>query len=448
MKLEYEGVFFIGWVIRFVIFQQVSDYRFKRIYLFTIPIIFTFVEYFFYDVVFWCEFFFLPIIVLFIKTKKNWSLIQSLFYCFFTLTIFEIVSSLSSLYFQFVFRISEVTLNNNVWLDWIPTLLSFPLYVLFLKLVRIDLNTFSREIKNDKLTRVVYLFTITMILYYISNYILLCIPTLEYAGWISFNIEDIYINRVIIYSYFPIFLGFLLYIQYLVKENINRELEKIKDSQISSMSIYSKHIESLYKEIKSFRHDYTNILVSLNESIKNRDIDGIESIYNSVLLDSDKTFYNTHYDIANLVNLDNLAMKSIISAKMFEAQSKQIRLSIEIEKVIKAPSGIDLIELLKILAIFLDNAIEASLESSSPEISFVYFQEENRKIMIIENSTKQEKINTKVIFNYGYSTKGSSRGVGLANVYEIISTYSRVYLKTYSNQYKFRQELVFEDKKE
>ena len=214
------------------------------------------------------------------------------------------------------------------------------------------------------------------------------------------------------------------------------------------MSIYSKHIESLYKEIKSFRHDYTNILVSLNESIKNRDIDGIESIYNSVLLDSDKTFYNTHYDIANLVNLDNLAMKSIISAKMFEAQSKQIRLSIEIEKVIKAPSGIDLIELLKILAIFLDNAIEASLESSSPEISFVYFQEENRKIMIIENSTKQEKINTKVIFNYGYSTKGSSRGVGLANVYEIISTYSRVYLKTYSNQYKFRQELVFEDKKE
>lgn len=448
MKLEYEGVFFIGWVIRFVIFQQVSDYRFKRIYLFTIPIIFTFVEYFFYDVVFWCEFFFLPIIVLFIKTKKNWSLIQSLFYCFFTLTIFEIVSSLSSLYFQFVFRISEVTLNNNVWLDWIPTLLSFPLYVLFLKLVRIDLNTFSREIKNDKLTRVVYLFTITMILYYISNYILLSIPTLEYAGWISFNIEDIYINRVIIYSYFPIFLGFLLYIQYLVKENINRELEKIKDSQISSMSIYSKHIESLYKEIKSFRHDYTNILVSLNESIKNRDIDGIESIYNSVLLDSDKTFYNTHYDIANLVNLDNLAMKSIISAKMFEAQSKQIRLSIEIEKVIKAPSGIDLIELLKILAIFLDNAIEASLESSSPEISFVYFQEENRKIMIIENSTKQEKINTKVIFYYGYSTKGSSRGVGLANVYEIISTYSRVYLKTYSNQYKFRQELVFEDKKE
>ena len=402
-------------------------------------------EYFFYDIVFWGEFFFLPLIVLFIKTKKHWSWVQSLFYCFFTLAIYEIFSSLSSLYFQFVFKIPETTLENNVWLDWIPTLSSFPLYVLFLKLVRIDLNTLSREIKNNKLTKIVNLFTMTMILYYTSSYILLSIPTLEHASWISFNIEDIYINRVIIYSYFPIFLGFLLYIQYLVKENINRELEKIKDSQISSMSIYSEHIESLYKEIKSFRHDYTNILVSLNESIKNRDIDGIESIYDSVLLDSDKTFYNTHYDIANLVNLEDLAMKSIVSAKMFEAQSKGIRLSIEIEKVIKAPASIDSIDLLKLLAIFLDNAIEASLESASPELSFVYFQEENRKIMIIENSTKQERINTKAIFNYGYSTKGNGRGIGLANVYEILSTYSRVYLKTYSNEYKFRQELVFED---
>lgn len=71
MKFEYEGVFFIGWVIRLVIFQQVSDYKFKVRHLFIIPILFTLVEYFFYDIVFWGEFFFLPLIVLFIKTKKT-----------------------------------------------------------------------------------------------------------------------------------------------------------------------------------------------------------------------------------------------------------------------------------------------------------------------------------------------------------------------------------------
>ena len=71
MKFEYEGVFFIGWVIRLVIFQQVSDYKFKVRHLFIIPILFTLVEYFFYDIVFWGEFFFLPLIVLFMINCKN-----------------------------------------------------------------------------------------------------------------------------------------------------------------------------------------------------------------------------------------------------------------------------------------------------------------------------------------------------------------------------------------
>ena len=69
MKFEYEGVFFIGWVIRLVIFQQVSDYKFKVRHLFIIPILFTLVEYFFYDIVFWGEFFFLPCFIH--KNKKT-----------------------------------------------------------------------------------------------------------------------------------------------------------------------------------------------------------------------------------------------------------------------------------------------------------------------------------------------------------------------------------------
>lgn len=72
-------------------------------------------------------------------------------------------------------------------------------------------------------------------------------------------------------------------------------------------------------------------------------------------------------------------MKSIVSAKMFEAQSKGIRLSIEIEKVIKAPASIDSIDLLKLLAIFLDNAIEASLNQLHQNFSLYIFKKKNQK---------------------------------------------------------------------
>ncbi|WP_174854850.1 zeta toxin family protein, partial [Streptococcus suis] len=74
--------------------------------------------------------------------------------------------------------------------------------------------------------------------------------------------------------------------------------------------MYSRHVESLYKEIRSFRHDYTNILISLNEAIKEEDIVAIRSIYQEVIADSDRKFYDGKYDIARLSNIQNPAVKS------------------------------------------------------------------------------------------------------------------------------------------
>lgn len=445
MMLEYEGVFFVSWLIKLVIFQQISYSKFRLRYLVLVPTLLTLIEYYNYDVVFWGEILFLPLITIFLKFKERWNWLQSIFYCFFTLTIFDILSSLSSIYFQFLFRVTEDILDKNIWMDWIPILLTFPVYIIFFKIFRINIKLLSKEVKNDKFSAVIKIFTITMIIYYLSSYILSSLPTLEYAGLLT-PIDDIYYKRIVIFTYVSIFLGFLFYIQYIIKENINLEVQKVKDSQIESISKYSNHIESLYREVRNFRHDYTNLLVSLNESIKNRDIDGVERIYNSVLKESDKSFYNSQYDIAKLVNLKNLAMKSVVSAKMIEAQNKGIGISVEIEKLIDIPSSIELIDFLKILSIFLDNALEATIESDAPYISFIYFQEDNQKFLIIENTIRQNKVNTKDIFKYSYSTKGDSRGIGLSNVSGIISENKKVSLKTYSENYRFTQELIFEEK--
>ena len=445
MMLEYEGVFFVSWLIKLVIFQQISYSKFRLRYLVLVPTLLTLIEYYNYDVVFLGEILFLPLITIFLKFKERWNWLQSIFYCFFTLTIFDILSSLSSIYFQFLFRVTEDILDKNIWMDWIPILLTFPVYIIFFKIFRINIKLLSKEVKNDKFSAVIKIFTITMIIYYLSSYILSSLPTLEYAGLLT-PIDDIYYKRIVIFTYVSIFLGFLFYIQYIIKENINLEVQKVKDSQIESISKYSNHIESLYREVRNFRHDYTNLLVSLNESIKNRDIDGVERIYNSVLKESDKSFYNSQYDIAKLVNLKNLAMKSVVSAKMIEAQNKGIGISVEIEKLIDIPSSIELIDFLKILSIFLDNALEATIESDAPYISFIYFQEDNQKFLIIENTIRQNKVNTKDIFKYSYSTKGDSRGIGLSNVSGIISENKKVSLKTYSENYRFTQELIFEEK--
>lgn len=439
MTLEFEGVFFVSWLIRLVIFQQISYSKFKLPYLFLIPALLTLIEYYNYDVVFWGEILFLPLITIFLKFKERWNWLQSIFYCFFTLTIFDLFSSLSSIYFQFLFRVTEDILDKNIWMDWIPILLTFPVYIIFFKIFRINIKLLSKEVKNDKFSVVIKIFTITMIIYYLSSYILSSLPTLEYAGLLT-PIDDIYYKRIVIFTYVSIFLGFLFYIQYIIKENINLEVQKVKDSQIESISKYSNHIESLYREVRSFRHDYTNLLVSLNESIKNRDIDGVERIYNSVLKESDKSFYNSQYDIAKLVNLKNLAMKSVVSAKLIEAQNRGIDVSVEIAEPIGTPQ-IDLVDFITILSVFLDNAIEAAVNAESPRISFTYFQENENKILVIYNTTADYKIPTKNIFQYGVSTKGEGRGIGLSNVKQILSKYPKVTLETKSIDHEFTHEL-------
>lgn len=71
----------------------------------------------------------------------------------------------------------------------------------------------------------------------------------------------------------------------------------------------------------------------------------------------------------------------------------------------------DLIEFIQIISIFWDNAIEAAELSQNPTLSLAYFRDMDRIIFVVENSTLEDKINTREIFLYGKSSKGENRGI-------------------------------------
>ena len=51
-------------------------------------------------------------------------------------------------------------------------------------------------------------------------------------------------------------------------ENEKNNSKLIIAKQLEDLSNYSHQIESLYNEIRSFRHDYANILISLKSGIE------------------------------------------------------------------------------------------------------------------------------------------------------------------------------------
>ena len=200
------------------------------------------------------------------------------------------------------------------------------------------------------------------------------------------------------------------------------------------------NIEELYNELRSFRHDYINILRSLKLGIDTHDLPAIEQIYNQVLKDSGQALNQSKYDLGRLSNIHSDALKSVLSAKFLEAQSKGIEIGLEVTQEIK-PQGMELLDFITIVSILADNAMEAAVETSHPVVSFAFLEQEGRQIFIVENTIKEPSISSDNIFKKGFSTKGENRGLGLSNVQNIISHYPNVSLRTTSHDHSFRQEL-------
>ena len=197
-------------------------------------------------------------------------------------------------------------------------------------------------------------------------------------------------------------------------------------------------MESLYQEVRGFRHDYINILTSLKEGIDRDDMAMVRKTYETVLEESGYFFNDSKFEISHLSNIENDAIKSILSTKMLEAHSLGIDISVEVQNLIGAPD-ISLLDYVRLLSILCDNAIEAAIKAEHPQIKIAYFDQDDSYTFVIENTTKDERIPVDLIFKKNYSSKGIGRGVGLTTVNHMVTTYSNLTIQTSSKNHLFRQ---------
>ncbi|HEL9598008.1 TPA: GHKL domain-containing protein [Streptococcus suis] len=439
VSLGYDILFFIDILIRLYIFQQISGFKIEKKNIIMIASIITLASILLSSTFQLWEPFSLLLIVSFLKT--DWNKTQKIFYCLLPFVIGDMFQRIIGLYLRFIFDIDIISFNSSPFFNIILTILLVPFYTILFKGLGIE----SKNLQVDTLAQTFKKIFISLNVFFITYFLIIRgMIQLEIAieNGLILNIDTYFIRTNVLLIYFTIFIISMLYLNYQKKEKQDKEIQKLKDKQLADLGRYSRHVESLYKEIRSFRHDYTNILISLNEAIKEEDIVAIRTIYQGVIADSDRKFYDGKYDIARLSNIQNPAVKSLLSSKMLEAQKKGIAISVEVDAEIEPPA-LELIEFITILSILLDNAIDAAEQCANGNIVFAYFQEDDRKIVVVENTTVEDKVSTNHIFEYGHSTKGDNRGIGLANVKVILNKYPKFTLSTNSNNHRFIQELVF-----
>ncbi|MDO4337426.1 MAG: GHKL domain-containing protein [Eubacteriales bacterium] len=254
---------------------------------------------------------------------------------------------------------------------------------------------------------------------------------------IGYNKKTIMFNCILFGLY--LLISFILTVNsinaYIIKSNI-----QFKQNAYDTLQKYTQQIENMYASVRSFKHDYINIMTSMSGYIQNKDLDGLSNYFNQSILPLSLKITNSNYKLNQLMNIKVLEIKSIISAKIIYAYEIGIKVTIEIMEPIESFS-MDTIDLARVLGIFLDNAIEAALETNNPELSLVMINNSNSVAIIISNNYINYNIPYYKLKKASISTKGKNRGIGLHNASTIISEYPNIFHDTEIKENIFIQHL-------
>ena len=304
----------------------------------------------------------------------------------------------------------------------------------FLKWLDYDFTSLRKEIPDKDFQK-----SLTKINWIMGAYYLV-MQSLSYFEYVQ-GIQSTTVRHFILVFYLLFFMGVIKKLDTYLKEKLQEKLNQEQTLRYRDMERYSRHIEELYKEVRSFRHDYSNLLTSLRLGIEEEDMEQIKEVYDSVLKDSSEKLQDNKYDLGRLVNIRDRALKSLLAGKFLKARNKKIIFNIEVPEEIQV-EGMSLLDFLTIVSILCDNAIEASVEASQPHVSIAFLKNGAQETFIIENSIKEEGIDISEIFSFGASSKGEERGVGLYTVMKIVESHPNTSLNTTCQNQVFRQILT------
>lgn len=164
------------------------------------------------------------------------------------------------------------------------------------------------------------------------------------------------------------------------KEFETREQQK----EMRHLIEYSEQIENNYLALRKFKHDYKNILFSIEDYIQTKDIEGLQKYFYQSIKATETIFEENNLPIASISNLKIREIKSIILSKLYVASQKGIEVNVMIPTPI-TDIAISTVTLVRMLGIILDNAIEESAFLEKGKIELTIMEEDKNCFFVLMN---------------------------------------------------------------
>lgn len=314
-------------------------------------------------------------------------------------------------------------LNIPFYRFTIAILIYICMYLLyrFIKQTNFTLNILTemnKENRNLIIKNVILGLLVIFCQFYLLNY---------YSD--NFPLITCLINILCLLAYFVI--SFVSFINISKLETTSMSLE---ESQLSY-----KTLELLYDNMRTFKHDFGNILDSFASYIACNDMEGLKKYYNELSIDF------SHINNLSSLNpkiIKNHSIYILLANKYHKADEKGIKIDLKVLFDLNTLQ-ISMYEFTRILGILLDNAIEAASECSEKFINVIFQKDSHNPIqyIIISNTYANKNINIEKIFEKNFSTKVGNTGLGLWEIKQILKKNNRLNLNTSVTEKLFTQKL-------
>lgn len=250
----------------------------------------------------------------------------------------------------------------------------------------------------------------------ISTFILFIIVLISYNYFISNAYYKHDTESLIIFN-FIIIIGYSLIIYKFL--NIKQNYNSINNKYLNVIDSL-KEYEDMIDRYRICNHENKNQLLTIRSMIVNKEnnIDKyIDTLIDTTITDNEKLMFETSV-------IPSGGLRAIIYSKMAYMKDNSIEVKLDVERSIRR---IDLtlldnnliLDICKIVGVFLDNAIEEVKKLENKEVKIKLFIENNNLCINIKNKYLKE-FNVDKIEKCGYTTKGGNHGYGLTLVKNII----------------------------
>ena len=293
------------------------------------------------------------------------------------------------------------------------------------KLLKLNVDLF------DSLDRKTLLFIYATIF---VGFLTLCIQLILTAFYIDM------VPIIISFLNFILLIAFLLITSYSFTRIIKLVMTK---RDLQSAEEYNKSLEFLYDKVKGFKHDFDNIVSTIDGFILTKDINGLKKYFDNVKKDCNIA---KNLSLLNPRRINNPGIYSLLNNKYFKATESGV--TFDIDYFINLDDvKINLYQFSRILGVLIDNAIEEAQKCEEKLVKVTFRKEEKnrRSIIIVENTYSNKDVDLEKIYEKGLSSKENHSGFGLWEVRKFISKSTNLDLYTTKNNKFFTQELAIYD---